>query len=228
MSASSELRPRPSLSIASPGAPRVLLAAVVALLAAVALSDLFAVYAEARTYALIDGDGGFAFAPADALDAAEALSRKAGVFHDMAFSLCVLVFIAWFHRMRRCAGALAPNGFTWGPGWAIGAWLVPLANFWRPFRIAVEMWTACVRPPVRSGEPAEVSFWPVNLWWGLFVLTGLTNAYTGRVQDRAETLGELKDALVQVMLSDALDVVAAAAAVHFAVRLTAGLRRRTA
>lgn len=78
------------------------------------------------------------------------------------------------------------------------------------------------------GEPAKVSFWPVNLWWGLFVLTGLTNAYTGRMQDRAETLGEVKDALVQVMLSDALDVVAAAAAVHFAVRLTAGLRRRTA
>ncbi|MFD8982283.1 DUF4328 domain-containing protein [Streptomyces sp. NPDC059564] len=212
----------------SPGVPRALVAAVVALLAAVALTDLLAVYAEARTYALTEGDGGFAFAPMDVLDPADALSRKVGVLHDMAFSLCAVVFVAWFHRIRRCAGAFAPNGFTSGPGWAIGAWLVPLANLWRPFRIAVEMWTACVRPPEGSGEPVKVSFWPVNLWWGLFVLTGLANLYTGRLHDRAENLVELKDALFQVMLADAVDVVAAAAAIHFVVRLSAGLRRRAA
>ncbi|MER5811987.1 DUF4328 domain-containing protein [Streptomyces sp. NPDC002033] len=212
------------MPLAFPGVPRVLLPVVVALLTAVALTDLLGVLADARTYALIGGDAGFAFAPERSYASARLLADRAGLFHDMAFSLCVLVFVLWFHRMRRCAGALAPQGFTSGPGWAIGSWFVPLLNLWRPYRIAIEMWAACVRPAPGPGRPVKTSFLPVNLWWGLFVCTGLSSGYTRRLQANAETPGQLQEVLLRLMLHGVLEALAAAAAMHFAVRLTRAVR----
>ncbi|GAA3270457.1 hypothetical protein GCM10010493_54350 [Streptomyces lavendulae subsp. grasserius] len=201
--------------------------AVVALLAAVALSDLFALYAGARVYALIDADAGFAFAAEDELRTADLLYRRAGMFQGSSFLLCAAVFIAWFHRMRRATGALAPDAFERGSGWAIGAWLIPVVNLWLPFRIALGMWGAAVSPSATPGRPVRLSFRPVEVWWVLFVLTRLFDRYTAWLHRRAEGVGEFRDALFQGMLSDALNVVAAAAAVHFAVRLSAAVRRRT-
>lgn len=228
MSAPSLPRPRPLLPAVSPGGSRVLLTAVVALLAAVALSDLFALYAGARVYALIDADAGFAFAAEDELRTADLLYRRAGMFQGSSFLLCAAVFIAWFHRMRRATGALAPDAFGRGSGWAIGAWLIPVVNLWLPFRIALGMWGAAVSPSATPGRPVRLSFRPVEVWWVLFVLTRLFDRYTAWLHRRAEGVGEIRDALFQGMLSDALNVVAAAAAVHFAVRLSAAVRRRTA
>ncbi|MFG2616751.1 DUF4328 domain-containing protein [Streptomyces sp. NPDC048507] len=204
--------------------PRALLAVVVALLTAVALSDLLGVFADARSYVLIEGDGGFAFAPEGDYAAARLLADRAGLVHDMAFALCGLVFVLWFHRIRRRAGVLAPQGFTAGPGWAIGSWFVPLVNLWRPYRIAVEMWVACVRPAPGPGKPVRTSLWPVNLWWGLFVLTGLSSAATQRLRAGAGSLGELRAVLVPLMLHGVLETLAAAAAIHFAVQLTRAVR----
>ncbi|MGW3419789.1 hypothetical protein [Streptomyces phaeochromogenes] len=67
-----------------------------ALLAVVALSDLFAVYAGVRLYTLIDEDGGFAFAPRQAMDDAEALYRTAGQVQGTTFLACAIGFIVWF------------------------------------------------------------------------------------------------------------------------------------
>ncbi|MFJ4467303.1 DUF4328 domain-containing protein [Streptomyces sp. NPDC089424] len=185
-----------------------------------ALSDLFAVYAGVRAYTLIDGDQGFVFASQQELDSADALYRTAGQLQTVTFVACAIVFIAWFYWMRRDAEVLGPDRFRNGPGWAIGSWFIPLANLWLPYRVAVDMWGASTRLPA-DGEAYKVSFWPVNLWWGLFVITTLFNRYAGRSYQDAETLGEVRDAVLQVMAADVLDIAAAAAAVYFAVRLTA-------
>lgn len=63
MSASSDLRPRPSLPGRVPLASRGLVAAVSALLATVALSDLFAVFAGVRIHMLTGSDDALAAAP---------------------------------------------------------------------------------------------------------------------------------------------------------------------
>ncbi|MFB7371310.1 DUF4328 domain-containing protein [Streptomyces sp. NPDC056222] len=219
MSASSDLRPRPLLPNRVPRSPRVLLAAVTALLTAVAFSDLLAVYAGVRTYALIDEDRGFALASQEELDVA-ALYQRAGQLQSVAFLVCAVVFITWFYWMRRDGGVLGPDRFRKGPGWAIGSWFIPLANFWMPYRIAVDMWGASTRLPA-DGEPYKVSFWPVNLWWGLFVTTTLFSRYALQGYRDAEVASEVRDAVLLVMAADILDIAAAAAAAHFAVRLTA-------
>ncbi|MFF7776555.1 DUF4328 domain-containing protein [Streptomyces tanashiensis] len=213
------LRPRPDLPARVPGPRRALPVAVCVLLAVVAVCDLFAVYAGFLTHAAVQGDGGFVFAQQDELTAADALFRRVDRFYAPALLACAVAFVAWFHRMRRAAGALAPDGFSRGTGWAIGAWFVPVAFLWMPYRIAVEMWTACLRDPGR-GARAGTSFWPVNLWWGTFAGSLLLRGFSGFRHDRADGLAEVLDAVMLGMAGDALNVVAAGAAGYFVARLT--------
>ncbi|MET9683309.1 DUF4328 domain-containing protein [Streptomyces coeruleorubidus] len=212
MSASNELRPRRMLPSGTPRSVRGLLAAASAALVIVALSDLFAVFAGARIYLLIDKDQ-------RRLDAAYSLYETAGDAQGIVFLPCAALFIAWFFRTRRNTGLMAPDRFRKGPGWAIGGWFIPLANFWLPYRIAVDMWGAATPLPA-DGEPYRASIWPVNLWWGLLVSSSLFDLYAASRYESAESLTEIRVAVMQYMAADLLDMAAAVAAVYFAVRLT--------
>lgn len=219
MSGSSDLRPRPLLPSGMPRSSRALLASAAALLAVVALSDLFAVFVGARIYTLIDDDQGFVTGPQQDLDAAYSLYQTAGNVQVTVYLPCAVLFIVWFFRMRRNTGLLAPDRFSRGAGWAIGGWLIPLVNFWMPYRVAVDMWGAATPLP-SDGEPYRASLWPVNLWWGLFVSSALFGRYAESRYDNAEGIAEVRDAVMQYVAADLLEVAAAAAAVYFAVRLT--------
>ncbi|MGK5696002.1 DUF4328 domain-containing protein [Streptomyces sp. URMC 128] len=219
MSASDELRPRRMLPNGTPRSVRGLLAAASVSLAIVALSDLLAVFAGARIYLLIDEDQGFAAAPRQRLDAAYSLYQTAGNVQGIVFVPCAVLFVAWFFSTRRNTGLLAPDRFRKGPGWAIGGWLIPLANFWLPYRIAVDMWGAASPLPA-DGEPYRAGIWPVNLWWGLLVASSLSGLYAVSRYESAETHTEIRAAVMQYMAADVLHMAAAVAAVYFAVRLT--------
>ncbi|WP_405569684.1 DUF4328 domain-containing protein [Streptomyces phaeochromogenes] len=198
-----------------------------ALLVAVSLSDLFAVYVGVRLYALLDGEEGVVLASQQEVDEAYSLYETAGELQGYTFIACAIGFVIWFYGMRRYAGVLGPDRFRNGPGWAIGSWLIPLVHLWMPFRIAVDMWGASTRLPV-DGEQRKVSYWPVNLWWGLFVTENLFRRYAELRYQNAEDIAEIQSAVLQVLVADILEVAAAAAAVHFAVRLTAMQRLKAA
>ncbi|WP_246101115.1 DUF4328 domain-containing protein [Streptomyces cyaneus] len=219
MSESSDLRPRPLLPAGAPVSSLGLLVAAVAGLALVAFCDLFSLFAGFRFLAVIDGDGGFFTAPQQELDAAAALYETAGRYQAIVYVPAAIVFVVWFFRMRRNTGLLAPDRFRNGPGWAIGAWLIPLVNLWLPYRIALDMWGAATPLPA-EGERFRARTWPVNLWWGLFVFSVLFDRYEMTKYRDAETLMEIRDAVVQYMTADAVHIAAAAAAMYFAVRLT--------
>ncbi|WP_232024494.1 DUF4328 domain-containing protein [Streptomyces lincolnensis] len=227
MSASSELRPRPLLPGGVPRFSRLLLAAVTASLAVVVLTDLFAVFAGFRIHRLIDGNHGFVMASQQELDAAYSLYERAGNLQVITFVPCAVLFVVWFFGARRNAGPLGPDRFRNGPGWAIGAWLIPLVNLWMPYRVAIDIWGASAQLPA-DGEPYRMPIWPVNLWWGLFVSSTLLGRYAGSRYDDADTLAEVRDAVVQYMMTDVLDIAAAVAAVYFAVRLTSMQRLKAA
>ncbi|MFJ8532016.1 DUF4328 domain-containing protein [Streptomyces sp. NPDC093591] len=223
MSASNELRPRPLLPAGAPASSVGLMAAAVGGLALVALCDLFSLFAGFRLRAVIDADGGFVTAAQQDFAAAASLYETAGRYQVIVYLPCAIVFVVWFFRMRRNTGLLAPDRFRNGPGWAVGAWLIPLVNLWLPYRIALDMWGAATLLPA-AGEPYRARTWPVNLWWGLFAFSLLFNRYAGATYKDAETSAEIKDAVTQYMAADLVHILAAAAAVHFVVRLT-GMQR---
>jgi hypothetical protein len=218
-----------SLYAAPPGEaprwPRWLVGTVSVFLVASGLSDVFALYSGVRLYSVLEGDSRFAFAPQDELDAAYELYETAGRVQVGAYLLCAVVFVVWFFLMRRSTGLLAPDRFRKGPGWAVGGWFVPVACLWIPYRIAVDMWAAASPLPSGNG-PFRAPMWPVNLWWGLFASHVVFSRYAAFRLDRAESLNDLRAAVVQYLVCDALGVAAAGAAVYFAFRLTALQERK--
>ncbi|MCM2387495.1 DUF4328 domain-containing protein [Streptomyces albipurpureus] len=227
MPAPDKLRPRPQLPAQVVRLPRGLLIAVTGLLAVAALGGVFGIYAGVRTYLLAAGGPGFSLPSEQEWDRVDALHLWAERLQYGAFPFCAILFIMWFHRMRRNAGAFAPEQFRRGPGWAIGAWFIPLAQVWLPFRIAIDIWSASA-PSQADGKPVKATFWPVFAWWGLFLLSNLVNTFARQRSLDAETLQQLQDAALQMIVADVLDIGAAAAAVYFVVRLTSRQRSKMA
>ncbi|MFD6421932.1 DUF4328 domain-containing protein [Streptomyces sp. NPDC060198] len=207
-------------------APEGLLKAVVVLLGLVALTDLFAVFADLKIVNLVGDGTTFVAVSTDDLDAADTLYTAAGLLQFVAFIACAVVFLVWFFQMRTYIGVLAQDAFEQGAGWAIGSWFIPFGALWMPFRIAKQMWNAATR--TSGSEPARYpSSWPVGLWWSLFVLSTVAGWFVARGYDDADSLLEVRDAALRIAVVDGLDALAAAAAVYFAIRLSA-LHRRPA
>jgi Domain of unknown function (DUF4328) len=117
-----------------------------------------------------------------ALQAAASLAALAAPVLGLPAFLLMLgvipVFIVWFYRARKNA-----DGRGWrqrrGPGWAIGAWFVPVIALWFPYQIMADIW--------RAGLPAEQRSrraWQPITWWACWLLawfTGFryTNSRTG-------------------------------------------------
>ncbi|MFD7731054.1 DUF4328 domain-containing protein [Kitasatospora phosalacinea] len=85
----------------------------------------------------------------------------------------VVFFLRWFRRCRRNAQLFDPVGHRFGPGLAVGGWFIPLANFWMPYRITLDIWRAS---GPRGGE------WVVNAWWVAWLVKTLGTAALMRTQ----------------------------------------------
>lgn len=206
-------RPAPGPYLRSPiGLGR----AAVALLGLVIAVDLFAVYADLVLYDVTGDlmDGASAGAAAGRLDDANSLNTVAGGIQSGALIACAVVYLCWFVRVRANAGVFAPDAQSMKPGWAIGGWFVPFVNLWYPRRITRDIWDAS------SPLGARRSYLLVNAWWTLWLLS-LVGDRVGSAQSAdADTVDGTHAGAYALMISDALDIAAAALAIALVLRLT--------
>ena len=88
--------------------------------------------------------------------------------------LTIAVFvltIVWQWRLAKNHELLGRPGTTFGPGWAIGAWFIPIANLVLPFLQFRDLWKGS-----DAGLPRGSPDWKRQstgallwVWWGLFV-----------------------------------------------------------
>ncbi|MFF9912107.1 DUF4328 domain-containing protein [Streptomyces sp. NPDC013457] len=191
--------------------------AVAALLATTATADvaLFAAALDVRL--LMAGDlndhpdpAGFAHMGLDVATVFQTLSQLA----------LAVVFIIWFFRVRKNAGIFMPDVHRGGPGWAIGAWFVPVANLWWPRTVAAGTWRASRRGPYGEGGGKGESLALLNWWWCFWILTNLSSLFAGAVYDDADTVEEFAAGAGFLMGAAVVDVVAAVLAILFVRRLT--------
>ncbi|MEV7088883.1 DUF4328 domain-containing protein [Streptomyces sp. NPDC093085] len=211
--------------LAGPPVPPVvppvgLFKALVALFAAVVLADLYALVSGARIQSLmasVIAEDFDAYTDAD-LDAADASYALAGVAQTVAMLATAVVFLVWFHRVRRNAQVLDPAAQRMAPGWAIGAWFVPFANLVLPRRIAGDIWKASGRRGP-DGAP-QVSYVLVNLWWTVYLVSLVVAQLGTRLYLQAEEAEEVRSGASVIFAGDLLDIVAAVFAVLFVRKLT--------
>ncbi len=138
-------------------------------------------------------------------------------FAQMAvFLATAIAFLMWFHRAHRNLPSLGCRNLKYSPGWAVGAWFVPILNLFRPFQIMGEIWrgsdsTALAfdspNPRVRSASPL------VGWWWGLWIAKGIVGQAAFRISLRAETLGALLASSWVSVVGDLISLPAALLAI---------------
>ncbi|MFE7480067.1 DUF4328 domain-containing protein [Streptomyces sp. NPDC057552] len=204
-----------------PRSPVGLSRAVIALLGTVIATDLAALASGLHLRGLWTGyaDDGDPAVLGSRGQGAEVLYVVVGGAQLAAFLATAVVFVIWFHRTRRNAEVFDLSAHTMGPGWAVGGWFVPVANFWFPYRVAAGSWRAS-SPVDPEGVRLPVSRVPLNLWWAAWAVSLILDRVAARMWDRAEEPGEIVDSLALVMAADALDIVAAVLAVLFVRALT--------
>ncbi|MEV4679495.1 DUF4328 domain-containing protein [Streptomyces kurssanovii] len=149
---------------------------------------------------------------------ADRLLVATSAFQIAAYLATVVVFIVWFHRVRSNADAFAPGMVERGRGWAVGGWFIPVAGLWIPRGIAVEVWRASRTDPLAPDKHEPHTL--VNIWWVGFVVATVFTRYADRVYDNATTAQQVVNAVDQLVVGNALQIVAAVLAVLFVRRLT--------
>ncbi|QMU75998.1 DUF4328 domain-containing protein [Streptacidiphilus sp. PB12-B1b] len=107
---------------------------------------------------------------------AHGISGRAGTFTEgfatlltaPVFLAAVVVFIIWFHKVRSNIDVIAPQlRRSYGRGWAIGSWFVPIGWFWIPRIVAGDVWQASLplgSDPRRTSTRSAL----LNTWWLLW------------------------------------------------------------
>ncbi len=118
-------------------------------------------------------------------------------------------FIIWFHRAYK---SLRPRGvetrFT--PGWAIGCWFIPFANWVLPGMIGDEIWRAG-RP---ADQPARADGWNLaRVWWAIYIGCGVLG-YTFLVVVQVTTPGA-RGFAIAVSLASSMLLLSAVFAIAF-------------
>jgi hypothetical protein len=126
------------------------------------------------------------------------------------YVLVAVAFLVWLHRAVTNSHGLGEQGLRFTPGWAVGWWFIPFANFVRPAQVMSETWRASdpqhARSDVRSRS--QVSIAVVGLWWALFLLGGVIGRFAA-FGSNASTLDGLRTNSEAAIGSTVLLIIAA-------------------
>lgn len=113
----------------------------------------------------------------------------ASVLILVATIVSAVTFIMWFRRAYYNIG-LRVNDLLYGDGWAAGSWFIPVINFYMPFQIMKDLYkqtekymTFSMKEPYKGNLKTNY----VNLWWTLWVISGLVNYFSIRMSWNIES-----------------------------------------
>lgn len=132
--------------------------------------------------------------------------------HDLLFLVAAAVFIAWFFRAYKNLRRLGVENMRYRTGWAIGAWLIPIFNWFRPKQIANDVWRGSERGVDVATQWRRVTV-PnfVHWWWGLFLaqwfLLETGQRITASGYEKLTSWGSFDEGLTQIESGTVADVL---------------------
>ena len=85
------------------------------------------------------------------------------------FIACGTAILLWVRRSCHNA-SVRSSSLRCTPGWSIGWYFVPVANFWMPYRAMREIWRTTAE---QAGNPADRAGLLLGAWWTLWILRAL-------------------------------------------------------
>ena len=120
------------------------------------------------------------------------LVRAAAAIYAFVSLAIVVVFIIWMWRAAKNNEALGRMQPRLGPGWSIGGWFIPIANFVIPILIMQDLWRGS-DPSVARGDPGSRASRGSGLigWWWAAWLVGIVRIFVN--SDNADSKNTLSD-----------------------------------
>ncbi len=150
------------------------------------------------------------------------------VFTMPHYVLSTLTFLRWQWNVSGNVPALTGTQPAIAPRWAVGAWFVPLANFFVPYWATKELWRTSdpdeVAEDLRATAPPlryeQVSSSLIVKWWVLFWGMLLARAWAWHYTRQARDLGDWVMACWFELMASALTALAAWWAMHLVSEIT--------
>ncbi len=136
----------------------------------------------------------------------------------------VVLFAMWMYRSYKNLLDMDIRGLAYSPGWAAGAFFVPILNLYRPCQITQEMWRAST-PDLDEDKPRS---WRnasgsaiVGFWWTFWIISNLLY----NVSVRTAFSNNPDETRISTMVGMMANGVAVLAGL-FAILMVLGVRRR--
>lgn len=175
-------------------------------LGAAALVGLLGVLSSIGLYSLLSrAESGQVVSQAD-FDAAVSRENLISIGRLLVEIPASLLFIFWFHRAYTNLPAVGATGLPYSPGWAVGAWFVPLLNVVWPKRMMDAIWKASdPGAPPEQGESWRSRRTPsVLTWWWFFLIAMVIFAANWGLE--GETIEQVQRSTINLMVRDLMRV----------------------
>jgi len=117
------------------------------------------------------------------------------------YVITAIPFLMWIYRANvnvRGFGANIPTS----PGWSVGWYFIPVANWFKPFQAMKEIWLASIDPhrwSTQSGSPI------LGWWWAMWISSNFLGQIVWRFP--GETIEDLQAGTVVSMVAGFLDII---------------------
>ncbi|WP_197533514.1 DUF4328 domain-containing protein [Symmachiella dynata] len=134
------------------------------------------------------------------------------------YLMTAILFLRWTYVSSRNARSLVDDKLEYSPGWAVGWFFVPIANFWKPYQVMIEIFKAS--NPNMDDDWEEVSSpAATSRWWTMWVIAIIIGRVSSRMSMRAKTLDDFLASSQVSLVVDVVSVILGIAAISLVTTL---------
>jgi hypothetical protein len=130
----------------------------------------------------------FEVADGDALSFWILLFGLSALLRIPVFIFSMVCFLIWIYRAAGNASALDVMVPEFSPGWAVGAWFIPIANLFIPYKVVKGLWIESEPVEEEStefGSPADATT-TLGLWWAGWLVYNISARIADKLFESAD------------------------------------------
>ena len=194
------------------------------LFAAFIFASVLAMGADIYQYATLEQVDRGEFVSTTDRDAATAIFGGMKVLQYLAVMGIAGVFIWWVRRATCNVRALGAEKPEFSPGWSVGWWFIPFANWVQPVRVISQAWRAS-DPTLPADETPgwrKAKLSPlVPIWWlGWLIGNNAWSIAFSSIDENSMTISEQSNLVALVLVLDIVMLVVAALSIWLVAALT--------
>jgi hypothetical protein len=114
--------------------------------------------------------------------------------------LVIVLLLFWVYRCARNLRALGCEGLKYTPGWAVGWFLIPVANFVMPILVLAELWKAS--DPITGTQDWQNDSQPLTpiFWWLVYMGTAFASFVIALINQGPAAEGDLTRPTVSMLI----------------------------